>query len=273
MPNLTPTTSAVFIPEIWSRKVNKATENNLVLANLVLRLDRDVAKSGDIIHIPFISNLAANDKVAGIDVQFQAPTETEVTLTVDQHKESSFLVEDITAIQADYNLMSLYTDKAGFAIAKAVDTSLAALASGFSNTFGTFNTAITTDVVLDSVEQLDSADVPQEDRHFVYREDVKRDLLDLSTYTSHDFVDGRPVSNGKLGSLYGVDTWMSTNILRSGNNTSNMMFHRDAMALAMQASPRVQTEYMLEKLGHAVVADVLYGVVENRDDFGILVKT
>ena len=273
MPNMTVTTGAVFIPEIWSQKVNKATESNLVLAPLVMDVSRDVMKSGDTIHIPFISNLVANNKVAGTKVQFQAPTETQVDLLVDQHKESSFLVEDILAAQADYNIMSLYTDKAGFAIAKALDTSIAALASGFSTTFGTFNTAITTDVILDSIEALDFADVPVSDRHFAYQPDVKRDLLDLSTYTSHDFIDGRPVTTGNVGSLYGVDTWMSTNILKSGNNTSNMLFQRDALAMAKQQSPRVQTEYSLEDLGHQVVADILYGVIENRDDFGVLVKT
>jgi len=270
---MTTTTGDVFIPEVWSKMVLMATEPELVLANLVTRLDSDVAGKGKSIHVPNVSSLAANDKVAGSEVQLQAPTETEVEVTIDQHKESSFLVEDILALQADYSLSKMYSEKAGKAIAKAIDSSIAALASGFSTTYGTYNTAITTDVILDSIEALDEADVPMSDRHFVYRPDVKRDLLDLSTYTSKDFVSGAPVSSGLIGDLYGVKTYMSTNIVKTGNNTDNMLFHKEAIALAMQQSPRVQSEYSAKDLGTVVVVDTVYGVKELRDDFGVLIKT
>lgn len=273
MSNMTTTTGDVFIPEVWSKKVIKEVESKLVLANLVDRYDVDVAKSGKSIHVPSVSNLVANDKVAGVEVSPQAPTETEVEISLDQHKESSFLVEDILKIQSQYDLMGAYTGKASYAIAKAVDSSLATLASGFSQTYGAYNTAITTDVVLDSIQALDDADVPQEDRHFVFRPDVKRDLLDLSTYTSKDFVGGTPVSTGMIGDLYGVKTYMSTNIVKSGNNTNNMLFHKEALALAMQEAPRVQSDYSLEDLGDLVVVDTIYGVKEMRDTFGVLVKT
>lgn len=273
MANLTPTTSAVFVPEVWSKDILKQTRQKLVLANRVKRHDRDIAKFGDTVHVPNISHLTANDKVAGVQVSPQAVTETEVQILINKHKEISFVVEDVLKAQADYDLMSEYTDEAGWGISKVIDDDLAGLASGFSQTFGAYNTAITTDVVLDSIEQLDANDVPQEDRSFVYRPDVKRDLLDLSTYTSEDFVDGRPVSTGLVGSLYGVATFMSNNIVKSGSNTNNMLFHKDAIALAMQKNPRVQSEYSLRDLGWLTVVDTMYGVKEMRDNFGVLVKS
>jgi len=273
MTQLSTTTSANFIPEVWSRDLIRAVRSSLVLANLVRRYDRDVAKKGDIIHVPKVSNLTANDKVQGVEVSPQAPTEGEVQITVDKHKEASFFLQDIVKVQADYDLMAEYTNAAGYAVAKVIDDDLAALASGFSQTFGTYNTAITTDVVLDSVEQLDDNDVPQQDRNFVFRPDVKRDLLDLSTYTSGDFVDGRPVRTGQVGMLYGVDTHMTTNIVKTGTNTNNMLFQKDALALALQKAPRVQSEYSLKDLAQLVVTDTLYGTKEMRDEFGILVKT
>lgn len=267
------TTQAVFIPEVWSKQVQEFTRSRLVLANLVQRFDSEVANYGDRIHIPFDTELVANNKVQGVSVSYQNPTDTEVELIVNKHKESSFTVEDILKKQSHVDLMSRYTSSAGYAIAKVVDTDLAALATGFSQNFGTYNTAITTDVILDSIEALDLADVPMEDRHFVFRPDVKRDLLDISTYTSADFVDGRPVQSGMVGQLYGVNTYMSTNILKSGNNTSNMLFHRDALALAMQEDPRTQSDYDIDQLATKVVVDIIYGVLEVRDDFGIEVRT
>jgi len=272
MSNVTNTTADVFIPEIWSKEIIKEVESKLVLAPLVWRYDKE-AKMGDTIHVPSLTNLVANDKAANVSVSLQAPTETNVDIAIDKHKEASFLVEDITELQSNRNLRSLYTEKASYAIAKQIDTDLATLASGFSQTKGTYNTAITTDVILDSIELMDLADVPESDRYFCFRPDVKRDLLDLNAYVSSDYVEGRPVQTGSIGSLYGVDTYMSTNLVKTGNNTDNMLFHKQAIALAMAQGARVQTEYDLEKLGWLTVVDSVYGVKEMRDSFGVLIKT
>lgn len=274
MANMTTTTGAVFIPEVWSLSIQEFLRSNLVLADLVQRFDSEVAKFGDTVHIQSDTELSANNKVAGVSVSPQNPTESQVNLSVNVHKESSFFVEDILAAQANVNLMENYTKNSAYAVAKAIDTSLAALATGFSTSKGTYNTAITTDVLLDAIEVLDLADVPMTDRHFVFQPDVKRDLLDISTYTSSDFVSGNPVESGKVaGMLYGVQTHMSTNILKTGSNTSNMLFHRDALALALQKGPRVQSEYKLEDLGWLVVVDAIYGVIEVRDNHGLEIKT
>ena len=270
---MTITTHANFIPEIWSKEVISAVEQNLVLANLVWRFDADVKNAGDTIHVPNVTNLTAQVKVAGADVNPQANTEGVTNITIDQHREVSFLVEDITKAQSSYDLMSIYTAKAGYAIALAVDDTLAALATGFATNVGTYNTAITTDVILNGIEQLDLNDVPLDGRAFCFRPDVKRDLLDIDRYVSTDFVSKKGVENGKIGELYGVDTYMSTNILIAGTSTSNMLFHKEALALAMQKAPRTQSQYLLEKLGNLVVVDVLYGTAEMRDLFGVEVRT
>jgi len=271
--NITNTQADVFITKVWSMEIIAATSPKFVLADLVWRFDKEGKKKNDTIHVPSLSHLEANDKVQGLGVTKQAPTEANIDIPLDQHKESSFMVEDITELQTNRQLRDMYTAEASTAIQKAIDSALAALASGFSNTKGTYNTAITTDVILDSIEVLDLADVPEEDRHFVYRSDVKRDLLDLEAYTSSDFVDGRPVQTGNIGSLFGVQTYMSNNLVKTGNNTNNMLFHKNALALSMAQMPRVQTEYSLEDLAYLVVVDTVYGVREMRDDFGVLVKT
>lgn len=270
--NMTVTTGDVFIPEIWSKETINEVQSKLVLANLVWRFDRD-CKMGDTVHVPSLTNFVANDKVKNLPVQYQAPTETNTDISINKHKETSFLIEDLLATQAARDLRAPYTENAAYAISKAIDTDIAALAASLSQTKGTYNTAITTDVILDSIELLDLADVPETDRWFAFRPDVKRDLLDLSNYVSADYVDGRPVQTGKVGALYGVSTHMSTNLYKSGNNTNNMLCHKHALALAVQKAPRVQSEYDIDYLGHKVVTDVVYGVKEMRDAFGVLVKT
>ena len=272
MSNLTTTTSAVFIPEKWSTDVIRAREAKLVMAKIVKRFDSD-ATDGDTIHVPNISHLVANEKVQGVDVSFQAPTESEITINLDQHYECSFKLEDIVKVQSKYDLNSEYTRETGYALAKQIDGTLTALATGFSQTTGTYNTAITTDVILDAIQLLDDADVPEDDRHFVMKPKTKRDIIDIATYISNDFVNGKPVESGKLGSIYGVDAHMTTQIVKSGNNTNNMLFHRDALALAVQKDVTTNSDYATASIAHIVVTDSIWGVKELRDDHGVLVKS
>ncbi len=46
------TTGAVFIPQVWSPEVLRATENALVMAPLVKRFDSLVTEKGNVINIP-----------------------------------------------------------------------------------------------------------------------------------------------------------------------------------------------------------------------------
>jgi len=271
--NITNTEATAFVTEVWSMEIIEETNPKMVLGDLVWRFDDESKKSNDTIHVPSLSNLEVNDKVPNLGVTKQAPTETNVDILLDKHKETTFMVEDITELQTNRTIRDMYTGKASTAIAKQIDSDLAAMASGFSQTFGTYNTAITADVILDSIEELDLNDVPEEDRHFVFRSDVKRDLLDINAFVSADYVGGKPTETGNIGSLYGVSTYMSNNLVKTGNNTNNMLFHKEALAMGMAQAPRIQTEYSLEDLGWLTVVDTVYGVKEMRDDFGVLVKT
>lgn len=272
MANLNTTTSVNFIRDKWSTDVIRAREAKLVMAKIVKRFDSD-ASDGKTITVPNISHLIANQKVQGVKVSFQAPTEAKITINLDQHYECSFLEEDILKVQSNYDLNAEYTRETGYALAKQIDASLTALATGFSQTTGTYNTAITTDVILDGIQLLDDADVPEEDRHFVMKPKTKRDIIDITTYVSNDFVNGKPVENGKLGTLYGVEAHMTTQIVKSGNNTNNMLFHRDALALAVQKDVTTNNFYSTEDIAHMVVTDAIWGVTELRDDHGVLIKS
>lgn len=282
---MTTTTGSVFRPDIWSKEIIRATEANLVLADKVWRFDPDVVSKGKTVNIPQLSNLVANDKLSNTEVVLQSPTEGSVTLTINQHKHTAFLVEDILATQSQYSLLSEYTKKAAYAIKRAVDTSIANLATGFSTAKGAYNTTITTAAILGSVQALDDADAPLTDRVWVLKPKAVADLRTISDYTRYDGTgyagaaakggigDGSAVkSNGQVGMLYNAPVLMSTQIAQSGNNISNMYFHKEAIALAMQKAPRVQSDYVLQYLGNLTVADVMYGLIETRDAFGVELK-
>lgn len=295
MANVTVTTAANFIPEIWSKDVKRATEANLVMMPRVNTMfSSDIKTKGDTLHIPDLSNLTAGDKSASTDVTFEAITEGKTDLLIDKHKYAAFKVEDIVKVQSAYDLMSLYTEKAGFALAKAMDTSLLSLYSGLSQSVGSAGSAITDANLLTAIQYLDDADAPGSQRSLVIKPSQMKALLLIDKFVRADAVgymaQMSPIVTGALakgdvqtakpkgyfGQIYGIDVYVSTNVVTSGSSpvsTHNLLFHRDAFIAAVQADVRIQSDYNIRSLATEVVADVLYGVAEYRDTFAVRILT
>ena len=277
MGNVTTTTAANFIPEVWAADIQKHTKANLVLADLVKRADADVAQFGDKVHFPFLAEVAARDKSAGSDVTFDAATEAEIQLDIDKHKYFAFVVEDIVKAQSKYDLRAAYTEAAGYAIAKAIDSSLASLATGFSQTV-TAGAALEDADVISAIEYLDVADVPRENRNFVIHPEAMSDLRALDKFTRYDAVGQAGIqagrNNGLVANVYGIDVYMTTQVTTTAGTPdllNNMLFHRDALVAAVQVAPKVEAEYSVDKLGWKVAAHTIFGVKELRDNHGVRV--
>ena len=291
--HVTNTTAATFIPEIWSDEIVAAYEKSLVLANLVNRMPM-TGKKGDTLHIPKPTRGDASAKSASTQVTLIAATESEVQVAIDQHYEYSRLIEDITDVQALSSLRQFYTSDAGYALAKQVDTDLFALGKSLgdsdgadwvhSNSFfmdaSTGLTAYAVDTVAaadvftdasfrEAVKELDDNDTPMDQRFLVVPPSVVQTIRGIDRYNSSDFVSGQPVVNGQVGTLYGIDIYVSTNcpvIETAAQNTAGgdlkagILGHKDAMVFAEQLGVRSQTQYKQEYLGDLFTADTLYGV-------------
>jgi len=113
-----------FVPTLWSDEVVAVYKSNLVLANLIRKLNHR-GKKGDTIRIPTPARGVANTKVAQSVVTLQPFVDASnvggITISINKHKEYSRLIEDIVDIQALPSLRRFYTDDAGYAIAKRVD--------------------------------------------------------------------------------------------------------------------------------------------------------
>ena len=130
------TTGANFIPELWMSEVRAYLEANLVLAARMKNFQFE-GKKGDILHVPDVTEFVTTAKAANTEVALQAPTEGQFTLTINRHRESSFLVEDMLAIQNAYDLRQIYTKNSGYAIAREMDTTLGTLFFSVENAAGT----------------------------------------------------------------------------------------------------------------------------------------
>jgi N4-gp56 family major capsid protein len=294
----TNTTAATFIPEIWSDEVVAAYKKNLVLANLVKSMGM-TGKKGDVIHVPKPLRGDAHAKTSGQAVTIQNGTEGEVLVNIDKHFEYSRMIEDITETQALASLRQFYTGDAGYALARQVDTDLVDLGKSLGNGNGSswvhnasyqINTtsgaleAYDADGTADVgdfsdgafralIQKMDDADVPMDNRCFVIPPSLRNAIMGEDRYMSSDFVDGRGVQNGKIGTLYGVDVFVSTNVAtpESGVRAAQLL-HKDTYVLAEQQGVRSQTQYNQEFLGTLYTADTLYGTQVLRPDAGFVLN-
>lgn len=297
------TSAATFIPEIWSDEVLAAYENSLVLAPLVKRMSM-TGKKGDTINIPAPVRGTATAKASGVAVSIQNATEGNVQVIVDKHFEYSRMIEDITEAQALASLRQFYTSDAGYALAKNVDSDLHALALEFGNGVSSYVndnsfycdastglTAYATDTVTDAdeftdacfrtlIQKADDADVPFDNRVFVIPPALRNAMMGIERYVSSDFVSGQPVQNGKIGEVYGVDIYVSTNCAVSeaaADNTANtndlkaaILMHKDTSVLVEQQGVRSQTQYKQEWLSTLYTADQIYGTKVLRPESGFI---
>lgn len=278
--NITTTTAANFIPEIWSAQVKRAVEANLTMAPLVVRdFEGDITQMGDTVHVVDISNLSTGDKSASTDVDYETITEGKTDILIDTHKYAAFKLEDIVAAQSSINLMTEYTNKVGYALAKQIDTSLLALYVALSQSVGASGTDVSEANFLTAIQYLDNADAPETDRSAVFHANQKSAFLAVDQFVRYDStgIGGQqnPIIKGQFGELYGVKIFFSTNVTQTGSPTGdhNLVFHKEAFTLALQKDIRIQSQYDIDALAWKVVGDVLYGVLEYRDAFGVVYKT
>jgi N4-gp56 family major capsid protein len=310
------TAAGTFVPEIWSDEVIAAYQKSLKMAPLVKTMTMSGNK-GDVIHLPKPTRGSANAKAEAVAVTMQANLESETTVTINRHYEYSRLIEDIVEVQALASLRQFYTEDAGYALAKQVDDDLFRAGTGFgsgtfdltvpvtgtctgtawegANTFFvdastgltayTDDTVVAADVFTDAgfralIKRMDDADVPMTDRAFIIPPALRSAIMGTERYVSADFREGATVQSGLIGSVYGIDIYVSSNCPLIEDATSNgtgtadvrgaYLIHKDALVLAEQMSVRSQTQYKQEYLSTLYTADTLYGVQAHRPEAGFI---
>jgi hypothetical protein len=128
---------------------------------------------------------------------------------------------------------------------------------------------------------LDNADVPMDNRSLIVPPVCANDLLGINRFTEQAYIgSGDALKTGKIGQIYGVDVFISTNCdtAASGGGTGSsgggtervgILMHKDALVLAEQVGVRSQTQYKQEYLGDLFTSDTIYGVKELRNDAGV----
>jgi N4-gp56 family major capsid protein len=286
-PQVTNTTADKFIPEIWSDEIIAAYKKNLVMANLVMKMNFK-GKKGDVIHIPAPTRGNASLKAASTAVTLIADTETEVLVNINRHFEYSRFIEDITEAQALSSMRQFYTADAGYALSRAVDTDLVQLGrsanggvgtAAYANAFiggdgttaytsGTPNqTALTDAAIRRTIQRLDDNDTSMDNRFFVIPPSSRNTLMGLARYTEQAFIgNGNAIRTGEIGNLYGIPVFTTSNAdTATGAARICLLGHKDSMVLVEQIGIRSQIQYKQDYLSTLFTSDTLYGVAGLRN--------
>jgi hypothetical protein len=289
----TSTTLASFIPEIWGEKINEFFRAKLVAAPFFTDRSDELVEGGGTLYTPGISELSANAKSNGTAVTLNTPTDPKITLTVATWVESSFAIEDAQAAQVkrSYSVMERYAKSAAYAIAKSLDGALINLFSGFSGSVGASTAALADSDIRAAIAVLESNDVPTEECAFFVHPNVfwnQVQAIDKFSLAVNSPIND-PTAKRPAGYLYGFPVYQTTLIKYVSGTTGrvNALAHPDALhwatsplgqggslgAVVGSSGVRVQSNYIPDYLSTITTADILYGVVENRDEAGVRILT
>jgi Phage capsid protein len=304
----------VFIPEIWSTDAIRYLVEDLVFARYVKMIPFQ-GKSGDLIRYPRISRLGVSIKAIKSPVEYQSITENEWQVRIQRYVSSAFRMDEVLEIQAHSNLRSIYTTEIGQALARDIDFRLmaerAAIIGADATSHIVSSSPLSEAEILAALEILAKRRVQINQCVFIFTPSHWASLLAINRFTSRDFVDGAPVTNGMVGRLFGVPVIFSNNItinsltgLKNGDNDptpgptpgmtgsdyyptqedgtvtsltanyySGVLLHRDCIAMVTQKAPRIDSDWDIDYQQWKVVSTMLYDVKLYRPDHGVVIST
>lgn len=219
-----------FFTELWSGEVKRFRDSTFVMKSCI-NVVSGMFNVGDVYHVPDISRLAINDKIANTPVTLQTRTETEYTMTIDKYKEVSFGIEDVIGglmgAQKKYDLRSIYTKEAGYAHSRDLDNFILGLRADIQGYNSQSNVvyvssdgtatgtpqALNRAGILAAKQILLQASVPANMLKLVVGVPQYVDLLTITEFISADYVNNAPTVTGRIGSLYNMDVMMTDNIV------------------------------------------------------------
>ena len=265
MANVTVTTGANFIPELWSDAILDYAERKFSLKNKVTDLSSMLSGGGDTLHIPRVDEESASQKSADTAVTYSANTDGKTDLSVDQHFYSAKRIEDIVRVQESADLFNMYAKSMGYALAKKVENYIALLiqSATANDVTLTADNTFTSALIRSGTQKLMDAGVDYTQDAFLYASPGAYNSLFALDEFSLANQAGRVSAHasGSQGEIMGMEASYSVDWDDDGTtgDETASIFTKDSIVFAMQIAPRVQSSYDIDYLSTSVVVDALFG--------------
>lgn len=290
------TTLASSIPLLWGDKINEFFKLKLMIADFFVDRSSELAGGGSALYTPNLTEFTAAAKSNATAVTLNNATDTKVTLTVDQWYEVSFAIEDREAAQVkhSYYLQERYAKGAGYTIASKLEVALADLFKGFSTSVGASTTSVADSEIRAAIAALEAVgiDTTSDVAFFMHPNTFWKQVQNLDKFSlAVNSPVNDPTAKKPKATLYGIPVYVSSNVQYVSGTAGryNALAHKDALhwatsplgsggslsggAMTGKYGVRIQSNYIPEYLSTLTTADLLYGVVENRDNAGVVIKT
>lgn len=257
-------TNAKFIPTIIAQKALGRFAAYMNLAKTVARdFELTPTTVGETVRVAKRGTVSANDKTAGNNFTRQNPTATDVAVTLDQHKDVTISLDDVTKVLQNQDTLAGYAEDGAIALAEAVESKLAALHPSITNTitFDATSTATKKASLLNLRKRFVSNKVPKlETKHLYVEPGLYNELLEEADFTQLQTI-GTPAgtTDASLFRLYGFEISESQLVETSGSPVRyhNLAYTRNAFVIASRPLPSVPE-------GYGAVSRVV-----NNEDIGI----
>lgn len=224
-----------WIKQQWATMVRRELDQDLLMRQWLMMVSFPQGKVGDRVTVPTLGRLGVNAKAAGQPVQLQKTNTGTWQIIVDQYKETSFMVEDLTEIFLDPSglLASNLAKEAAYAIKRDLDAFALGLRAAiqavggaqviFNSNNGLNNASSTSrpftlDAFLRAKLALDRLDVPAAGRVLIVSPVQYTQLLALDKVQSMFYRTSAPLESGVVGTLLGVPVYMTSMI--TANSTT-----------------------------------------------------
>ncbi len=161
--------NAGFVPELWSKNVLDAIHSRLVVVPLVDHTWEPELTKGDTMNVGILNTATATEVTVGTEgVVNDIATGTKLQIVINKWYEAPIVIDEMTDLQSQVSLRGKAEREAAYAVVKKMDSTLCDLFDNFASTEGTDGSAVTDDVLILCVETLDEADVPDDQRVWVF---------------------------------------------------------------------------------------------------------
>jgi hypothetical protein len=269
--NVTITTGAVFIDQVWSPELNRAIQFDIVIAALFDDKSALVDQHANTINLPSRHNLTANAKAAGTPLTPQAITETQQQFTVPMtngHRAIAQEIEDLAEIQSRYDVRAETTIAGAYALARQMDVDAAGVFAAASNAVGTAGSELTDDNLIQGRTLLRNNAAPRP-WYICVSPATYSGFLKLEKFTNMLYIgqdsDGTAVEEAKVGKIYGADVYESQLLSGTAPNSVGAFWSKTHYFKAIQRQPTTHTWYSPLDLAWIVSMDTVYGMYERLE--------
>ena len=264
--NVTTTTAANFIPELWADAILDYAERKFSIKDKVTDVSSMLSGGGDTLHIPRVDEESATAKADDTAVVYSNTTDGKTDLAIDQHFYNAKRINDVVRVQESADLFNMYARSMGYALAKKVENYLAVdiIQSASANDVAlAADNTFTSALIRSGTEALMNAGVDYTSDTYLYASPAAYNSLFALDEFSLANEAGRASAHasGSQGSIMGMDAFASVDWDDDGGtgDETASIFTKDSVVFAMQIAPRVQSFYDIDHLATSVVVDVLFG--------------